>query len=222
MASSKNCIVNAANGYWYPRGQKRLQESLIYHGFSGDFIPFIGWANDNYDKECPYNVKASAIEEAIKMGYESFLWLDCSVWALKNPDKIFDKINDEGMLMLTSGYNAAQTCSDKCLQYFGVTRNQAEQMPDASTGVFGFNINHPKGKEFITRWLQSAKDGAFAGSREHDNQSQDPRFLFHRQDQSCASIICGLMGIQMHNYGEYASYYTPKMDESIVFAIQGM
>ncbi len=217
-----NCIVNAAMGGWYPRGQKRLKESLIHHGFSGDFLPYLGWANSNYDFNCIYNVKAAAIEEAIKSGYTTILWLDCSVWALQNPDNIFDKINDEGVLMLSSGYNAAQTCSDKCLKYFDITRNEAEKIPDVSTGCFGFNYSHPLGKEFVDKWIQSAKDGIFNGSREHDNQSNDKRFLFYRQDQSCASIICGKIGIKLHTYGEYAMYYEPNMNENILFALKGM
>lgn len=219
----KNVIINAHTGDgWYSRGQHRLKESLMYHGYSGDYAFYEGWANDNYDKSCPYNVKAAAIEEAIKEGHTTFLWLDCSIWALRNPDEIFNMINDEGVFMHTSGYNSAQTCSDKCLEYFGINRDQAEKMPDSSTGFFGFNINHPKGKEFIERWLKSAKDGVFSGSREHDNQSQDKRFLFHRHDQSAASVICGLMGIKMHSYGKYAMYYQPQMPKELIFTLQGL
>lgn len=217
-----NCILNVALGGWYPRGQQRLQRSLSYHGFGGDFVAWEKFPNANFDLHCAYNVKPSAFEEVLKRGYKKLLWLDCSVWALKNPDEIFNRINDEGVLMLTSGYNAAQTCSDACLKYFGVTRDEAEKMPDASTNCFGVNYDHPVGKEFLDRWIQSAKDGAFAGSRDHDNQSKDKRFLFHRQDQSCASIICGQMGIKMHNYGEYAMYYQPVMDEKIIFTLKGM
>lgn len=218
-----SCIVNASNGFgWYPRGSERLERSLIYHGCSSAQYIWTNWPNDNYDKSCPYNVKAAAIEEVIKKGMVTILWLDCSIWALKNPDQIFNMINDEGVLMLTSGYNSAQTCSDKCLEYFGVTRDEAENMPDASTNCFGFNYHHPVGKEFADRWLKAAKDGVFLGSREHDGQSSDPRFMFHRQDQSAASIICGQMGIKMHTYGEYAMYYQPVMDEKIIFTLGGL
>ena len=40
-SSVKHCIINASNGAgWYPKGTKRLKESLIYHGFNGDIITF--------------------------------------------------------------------------------------------------------------------------------------------------------------------------------------
>ena len=194
----KHCIVNASNGAgWYPLGTKRLKESLIYHGFNGDIITYDNFPNNEYDKSNPYNIKASAISEVIKMGYSHILWLDCSVWAINNPNLIFDVINDTGYYFWKSGYNAAQCCSDNCLKYFNVSRDEAEKYQDCSTSMFGFNLENGRAKLFIERWLKSAKDGVFNGSRLHDNQSEDSRFLFHRQDQSAATIILNQLNMQL-------------------------
>ena len=223
-SSQPHCIVNACvGGGWYPSGQRRLEKSLNYHGSTADFLKFEGsWPTGGYDRECLYNIKPSAIEHAIDTGYSRIMWLDCSVWAIKNPMAVWDVIEEEGYYLWRSGFNAAQTCSDRILDYFGVTRDQAEGFPDVSSSMFGIHMDNPVGREFITRWLQAAKDGAFKGSRLHDNQSADPRFLFHRQDQSAASLLAGLLGMRLHEAGVFSSYYTPQASRSVVFFMQGI
>jgi hypothetical protein len=215
-------IINAAIGSWYPVGQKRLIRSLIEHGWNWDIMTWKDWPNSHFDKSCNYNVKAAAFQEAIENDYTHILWLDSSVWAIKDPNPIMDIINEDGYYFWANGYNCAQECSDKCLEYFGVTRDEAEKMPVASTSMFGVNISNPIGKEFIERWIQSALDGVFHGSRFHDNQSQDSRFLWHRQDQSAASIILNQLGCKIHDPGQYSSYYQPVLPESVLFTMRGM
>jgi hypothetical protein len=217
----KHCIINASNGNgWYPRGTARLKRSLIEHGFNGDILTWYDWPNDNLDKTTPYNVKVCAFEEAIKLGYTHILWLDCSVWAIGDPNKLFDVINEHGYYFWPSGYNCAQVCSDKCLDYFGVNRDIAEGYSDCSTSMFGVNLDNPIAKEFIERWIKSAYDGAFKGSRNHDNQSKDKRFMFHRQDQSCASIILNQLEMKITPANIYSSYYSPQQNESIIFTMR--
>lgn len=220
----KACIINAAIGGWYPQGQKRLVRSLNMHGFNWDVLTWTDWPNDNYDKSCNYNVKAAAFEEALKLGYTHILWLDCSVWAVRNPNPIFDIINETGYYFWLNGYNCAQECSDKCLEYFGVSRDQAEQWQIASTSMFGVNITNPIGAEFIEQFIQSAKDGVFMGSRFHDNQSSDPRFLWHRQDQSAASIILNQLGCYIHPQNIYSMYHSDDavVPKTVIFQMRGM
>lgn len=222
-SNKKHCIINASNGFgWYPKGSKRLKESLIYHGFNGDIITFDKFPNNEFDTNNPYNIKPSAITEVLNMDYTHILWLDCSVWAIQNPNPIFDVINDKGYYFWTSGYNAAQTCSDKCLEYFNTNRDIAETYKDCSTSMFGVNVENPLGKEFIYQWLQAAKDGVFNGSREHDNQSEDKRFLFHRQDQSAATMILNKLNLEITNAGIYSEYYSDNINKSVIFTMRGM
>ena len=218
----KACIINAAIGSWYPVGQKRLVNSLIHHGFNWDILTWTDWPNQNFDTSCNYNVKAAAFEEAINQGYTHILWLDSSVWAIKDPNLIFDIINEQGYYFWSNGYNCAQECSDRCLEYFQITRDEAEKMPVASTSMFGVNLTNPVGMAFMQMWLRSAKDRIFHGSRLHDNQSSDPRFLWHRQDQSAASIILNQLGCYIHPPGLYSSYYEPNLPESVVLTMRGM
>ena len=134
----KVCILNASNGTgWYPVGSQRLKRSLIHHGYAHDLLFFSNWPNNEFDKMCPYNIKAAAFAEALKKDYDIILWADCSVWAINYPYPVLDIINHDGYYFWRSGYNCAQTCSDACLDYVGVDRDTAETYQDVSTSLVG-------------------------------------------------------------------------------------
>ena len=221
-SSIRHCVINCGIGSWYPKGSERLAKSLNYHGYSGDVFTWRNFPNKNYDESCLYNVKAAAFEEAIAMGYTHILWMDCSAWCIGNIEPIFDIINEMGYFLLRSGYNCAQTCSDKCLESFDVTRDIAESFNDASSGVMGVNTQNPEALLFIQKFIKSAKDGVFSGSKNHDGQSEDHRFLFHRHDQSAAGIIANQMGLYMFDLNIHVSYYSPKMPETTIIALRGL
>lgn len=211
----KHAIINAVvGGGWYPQGQKRLRESLIYHGSTADLLFFDQFPLEGYDTSCPYNVKASALEYAISMGYKRVIWNDASQWYINNPMKLWDIVNEKGYFFWKSGFNCAQTCSDRSLAYFGIDRDTAETFDDCSSSCIGLNLDNDKAYEFAVKWIQAAKDGAFSGSRHHDNQSTDHRFLFHRQDQSAASILIGLMELKFHEPNDIVAYYDSEKDQS--------
>jgi hypothetical protein len=227
MASSRNVIINVALGGWYPKGQKRLVDSLIELGWSSLDLRLWAesWPNDNYDKTCPYNCKAAALEEvAHKMvpRFDGHLWLDASFWAVRHPQPVFDIINTDGYYFVNNGFNCAETVSDKCLEYFGVSRDDAENMPECASGIMGISMKHFPGRQFLQEFIQACKDGAAHGSRLHDNQSKDPRFKFHRQDQSVASMIINKMGLKMHPWGAHVEYNPKDVKEHTVFTLQGM
>lgn len=226
LSNNKPVIINASvGGGWYPRGTDRLVKSLNFHGWGGDVKTWKNkWPNDNYDKSCPYTVKAAAIEETLKENYDHILWLDCSVWAIKDPMIVFDVIHTEGYYFWMSGFNCAQTCSDKCLEYFGVSRDEAEGITEVSSSMFGLNLKTDVGRQFVEMFIQAAKDGAFHGSREHDGQSSDPRFLFHRQDQSVASLIAHKLGFKITPPNIYSAYYHggKPYERDVVFLMRGL
>jgi hypothetical protein len=200
------CIINVAIGGRYPKEQQRLGKSLAKH-FDGDFLHWMNFPNDNYNRANPYNAKAAAFEEAIKKGYKQILWVDCPVVALNAVGPIFDSIKGNGYLTLKNdGFNCAQTCSDACLEYFKVTRDQAATFQEHAGGIIGVDMENPKGKELIELFIQACKDGACDGSRKHDGQSNDPRFQFHRQCQSVISLAANTLGLP----------YTMEWDKDII------
>ena len=213
-------VINVALGKGYERGQLRLGRSLGQH-YRFAFINFQVWPPWDHSKDTPYAAKAAAIQYAITQGYTTVLWLDASCIVAGDLTQLFEDIERDGVYMPSSGYNCAQTCNDKILEYFSITRDQAELIPDAATGCFGISTTHPKGIAFARMFIQAAKDGMFSGSRNHDGQSQDPRFLFHRQDQSAAGLICHHLGIEKHDFGHRCGYY-PKTTPTQVVQFKGI
>lgn len=215
-------IVNAyiGNG-WYPKGADRLKFSLYEFGWTDLFQYKNTPINDLYDPSCHYTIKAAALKSAYLDGATEMLWLDCSMICLKDPFPIFKLMNKDGIYCETNGYNAAQECNDRCLDYFGISRDEAENIPMCSSGMLGIDMDHEVGLSFYEMFLQAAVDGIFAGSREHDNQSYDYRFMHHRQDQSAASIILYKLGYKPYELGNYLAYSGAVTDKTI-FLCQGM
>lgn len=209
LTGTKPVIINAGIGGWYAAGSQRLERSLIFNGYAGDMIfwrddypPFCPSHNDN-----PYAFKIMAFKEAFRRGYTRVMWLDCSFWAIKNPMPIFDIINEKGMFAFRSGYNCAQTCTDKLLEASGLTRDEAEQLPEIATGIVGINIDNPDGKKVFESWAHYCDEGMFINSRTHNpSESADPRFLFGRQDQSCFSMAVHKNDVKFE-YLDFVSYY---------------
>lgn len=197
-------VINVALGDGYAKGQARLLASL---GIGVPKMTWTAWPRWDYAKSTPYVAKAAALECAIRAGHTSILWLDASVIVTGSLDPIFERMETEGVYLPTSGYNCAQTCNDRILDYFQIDRDTAEGIPDAATGCFGVSMEYPTGAQFAHLFIQAAKDGMFEGSRLHAGQSKDPRFLFHRQDQSAAGLIAHQLGVKTDPMGTLVGYY---------------
>lgn len=226
MDLSKSCVINAAWKKWYPRGQKRLVESLVYHGFGGTILT---WTNDHinghFDERHPYTIKAAALAQAINDGYRQILWLDCSVWCVQNPNKLFDVINDEGVFMWRSGFSLGQTATDSDLKFAGISRDEAMNQQECASSMVGLNLDNPQAQKLADIFIEANRSGVCSTSREHDNQSADPRFLFARQDQTAFTIAFHKAGFtKMYESGQYTAYYEPhkEFNKSVIFFMQGL
>ena len=208
----------------YKRGQDRLKRSLIHHGFRYDILAFEDWQTNEFDRTCGYNIKADALTVALNQGYERILWLDSSVWAIKPIERVFDYIDHHGWYFYSNGFNLRQTADDNALKYFGITPDQAWEMPDLSSSMFGLHMGNPKSQQFAKQWLQSAENGFWATSREHASGSNDPRYKFDRQDQSCATALMHKLGMDMTERNFYSAIANDKGDypESVCLVMRGL
>lgn len=209
LTGTKPVIINCGIHGWYKAGSERLERSLIYHGYAGDML----FWRDELPPGCPphnenpYAFKVYAFREAIRLGYRTICWLDCSFWAIKNPMNIFDIIAEHGVFAFRSGYNCAQTCTDLLLNSTGFTRDEAEQLPEIATGIVGLHIDNPDGNNVWTAWNEYCDMGLFKNARGHNpEESPDPRFLHGRQDQSAFSIAVHRSGVKF-DYQDFVSYY---------------
>lgn len=227
LTQNKACIISCGIGGHYPVGIKRLARSLHFEGWAGDTM---FWTD--YPEGCPkhvgagqYNFKLYAFEAAYRKGYRVILWADSSLWAVKNPMRIFDYVSEHGLYFFKSGYSLAQTAPDRLCEYAGVNREDLLNVSEFATGLVGINFDNPLGQTFFKEWRKMMDAGLFAGNRVHDEQdSPDPLFLHARQDQSAASMVLHKMGVK--TAGEdfnWISYKGTGYDpEKVIFFIEGI
>lgn len=218
------CIINVGTD-GYAKISDRLNSSLNSVGYSGGRLIYSGRLPEGSPthQENPYAFKIYAIEQALKLGYKQILWVDSSLYPVRPLDDIINYINDKGFYMFRTGYNLAHSVSDRTLKYAGIDRDIAERITEYASGCVGLNFNKLDSKAVFDTWEQYMLDGQFKGSRSHDNQSNDPRFLFHRQDQSCLSLAMSIWGMYMPpDAPNFCHYYgTPQTDQTI-FMIHGI
>jgi hypothetical protein len=225
LTKAKICIVNAGIGNWYAVGSRRLRRSLNEVGFAGDIIT---WEdayppNSPPHNEVPYYFKIAAFEWALYRGYTHILWCDSSFWAVKDPMPIFDIMNEQGYYMFSTGYNLAQTCNDNTLFTLGISRDDIEPYTEWATGCVGINFENPTGRNLYKLWKEYMDIGLSVGSRNHDGQSNDPRFKHHRQDQSCWSLACYQLKARNERGLDHVAYYgTGHNPEQLIFYIRGI
>lgn len=212
----RRCIVNLATSqYW--KGQLRLQNSVYKY----DGIDFICFSNEAqveappHDKN-PYAFKIYTIDHARAMGYDQILWLDASVYSVKDPTPVFDWLTKHGIFMEEAGHWAGTWSPSYVLKYFGITKEQAMQMPMFSAGYVGFDFRHPRSIEFFAEWKEAMLNGMFMG-----NWSES------RHDMSAGSIIANKMGLNKlySPGGQFFSYIGPgfgQPSETAVFHLAGM
>lgn len=225
LTNARICVICCGVGGWYGVGAKRLKRSLIEVGFAGDILTWEDQLPPNCPdhNDVPYYFKIAAFEYAIQQGYTHILWCDASFWAVNDPMRIFDIINDQGYYTFSSGYNLAQTVNDKAVDQIELDRDQLETATEWATGCVGIYLENPDGSKLYELWKQYMDAGLSIGSRLHDNQSADPRFLFHRQDQSCFSLACYQLGLRNEKGLDHVAYYgTGHNPDQLIFYIRGI
>jgi hypothetical protein len=216
-------IVNVGVNYWYERGTARLVQSLYKTGYTGQIMSYTELPEGAVShEENPYNFKVVAIQKALDAGYKKIFWIDCSIYARWNPNHIFEILDVHGYYFVKNGYNVCQETNDYCLNWFGVLRDEAEGIPQVASGFWGLDFNRPESIEIFNKWKESCEAGCFKGSRGHNPaESSDPRFLWHRQDQSCLSLAIAPYKLNLDEMGRILTY-NYKDPSGALFVCNGM
>lgn len=222
MASDR-LIINAVTHGHYQKGQKRLVRSLDGN-HDGDISVYTGWASPGYDESNPYTIKAAAMEQHVGGPHRFIVWMDASCVAIRPLDPLFERIEERGFYLASSGYNAAQTCTDRQLDFAGIGRNWAEAIPDTATGIIGIDLHNKAASTFLFEWIQWAKMGLFDGKRTHSKRdSADPRFMFGRQDQSAATLLAHIWGLhRLDELGVLSAYDAKNLPDTVCVKYQGI
>lgn len=199
-------IINVSTGK-YKNGADRLKSTLLEY-FDGDLLLFTDESqiNSPTHQENPYAFKTYAFQYALNLGYKKILWLDASIYAIKDITPVWDIIERDGYIMQDAGWLCGQWSNDKSLEYFGLTRDEAMLMPMyGNAGLLGLDLDKELPKIFFERWHKASQDGIFKGSWNNDlkTESDDVRCLGHRHDMSTGSIIANLLGMNLNYIRSY-------------------
>jgi hypothetical protein len=207
-------IVNVGAGNWYPKGTARLVRSLQEGGYEGAIMANIQIPHGcTSHQENPYAFKVVAIEKALQAGYTKIFWMDSSIYCQLNPNHIFEIVNEHGYYFVKNGYSIGQETNDFCLKWFGVSRDKAMEMPQIASGFFGLDMEREICKEIFNKWRDACNAGCFKGSRTHSKEdSKDPRFLWHRQDQSALSLAIAPYNLKLDDFGPIVTYNRNQLD----------
>src|SRR5688572_19441768 len=126
----KRAIVNLVTNEYYSKGQLRLSDGLSQ--FAN--IAFYQFNSENtvgspLHSENPYAFKVYAIDSLRQMGYDQILWLDASVFPVKDIDPVFDWLTEKGIFLEEAGHYCGTWSPKYVLDYFGITKEQAMDMP---------------------------------------------------------------------------------------------
>jgi hypothetical protein len=150
-------------------------------------------------KDSPYGFKVYAIQYVRNLGYDIIIWLDSPNRLVKSIDEWIPEIEKVGVYLQRDGWMCGQWANDKTLEEFGVSRDEAMTIPNIYACIYGFDFRHPITQQFFDRWKKACDDGFFYGLGKNDKktESEDPRCLGHRYDQTCAELIAHHMGISL-------------------------
>ena len=206
----KRCILNVATGK-YLNFQQRLINSLKAVNYSDSLITWTNQMPPNSPDHGsnPYAFKLFAIDYALAQGFTNILWCDSSVYFLKHPDSLFEKIKQDGHFFIIGGDQLGNWTSDMALELFQETRDSVLEKKFELLGgtIYGFDFNNPTTIEFFKLWKYYYSLGAFKGfymnscgdipdnirhikkDKNYGVVSTDKRCRGHRHDETIASFI---------------------------------
>lgn len=164
-------------------------------------------------QESPYAFKYYSILEAHRRGYSIVIWCDSCLTLQKTIFPWIQQIADVGVyLQHDESWSCGMWANDTALAYFGVSRDDAMNLPSVYACTMAFDFRHPRTSAFLARWKDAMDAGCFRGHWSNDarTESQDPRCRGHRHDQTCAELVAHELGIPLSPLVVTSYLYSPK------------
>lgn len=171
----KRCVVSFADTPFYQGKMKRLEQSIKDQG-----IDFFGFTHINQigappHQEIPYAFKPYAIQKVIDLGYETILWCDSPVHAIKDISPVFEYIEQHGYVFFDNvGHSLGMWTNDKCLKHFNLTRDEAIKIKMVMACCMGFSTDD----KYVFNEYKRLAPELYPGSWQN-----------HRHDQSVISCL---------------------------------
>lgn len=210
-SSPRRCIVNVATGRYAPL-QARLVESLRATGWPAGLLTWTGFPPGSPSHvDDPYGFKIFALRAAERGGDRTVLWLDAPCIAGGPLDPLFERIEKEGHLFVTSGQRLGNWASDECLAAAGLSRDDAMALPLLNGTFIGLDLSNERSRRWLDELQRACERGLFRGPwlSEHAPPgvramkpgravgfvSKDPRCWGHRHDEAVGSALAHRLGM---------------------------
>jgi hypothetical protein len=201
----KRAVVSFANGSYLPK-LERMKESMKGNT-DADIITFTKYEEVGCKPhtEIPYQFKPYAIWKAIGMGYDSILWVDSPIVAVKDITPVFEHIEKNRYVFFNNiGHPLGKWTNQKCLDYFGMTREQSMNIKQIMASCMGFSTLDRTYQRwcipFIDKWLIEYKDLS--------DQLYPGSWTDHRHDQTVMSFLINRYGLDILTAHETFFSYT--------------
>jgi hypothetical protein len=211
----RRLVVNVAT-HDYVALQKELARNLASLGWPAERLRL--WTDElppgsPPHAEAPYAFKLFAFREAFQAGFRSILWVDSPCRFLAPPDALFERIEREGHLLVAGDERLGHWASDPCLAAYGLTRDEALDLPLMNGSLIGLNLAHPRSRAWLDELFDALRRGLFAGPyfSEHAPAylrarkprkpvgfvSPDPRCWGHRHDEAIGTCAARRLGLPL-------------------------
>lgn len=212
-------MLNVATGDFVSL-QARLIESLARSPWRGETLTWTGElppGSPSHERD-PYGFKLYAIDQALRRGYTSILWLDAPCIVSGSLDPVFSAQERAGHCFASGGDRLGHWASDACLQAFGIDRDAAMDLLLMNGAFIGLDFEHSRTREWYRRMVQQCDLGLFRGAaltefapadvrarnveKDTGHLSSDPRCWGHRHDEAVGSCLAHLLGMEIDPLGK--------------------
>lgn len=199
----KRAVVSFANGSYLPK-LERMKESMKGRT-DADIVTFTEYKQVGCKPhtEIPYQFKPYAIWKAIEMGYDSILWVDSPIVAVKDITPVFEYIEKNGYMFFNNiGHPLGKWTNDLTLSHFGYTREEAMEIRQIMASCMGFCIDPWKGNSF------TAREVILRPYKDLSNELYPGSWTDHRHDQTVMSFLINQYGLDILTAHETFFSYT--------------
>lgn len=131
-----------------------------------------------------YGFKPYLVQAALNAGYKHIVLVDPSIIMLSKLDKFKDIVSERGIIAL-SDCPLDGSISNKCLQYFGVSRDSLGGKFLCGGSFYYFNFETDLCKTVFNEWKQAEIDGIFGSQHEISFEGLQG----HRSDEAVMSML---------------------------------
>jgi len=169
----KNCFICCTTNLTNDRAIRasQIQQSLEKVGFNGYFYLFNGGfptprGNEMKYLAVPYCFKIFMMLEAEKLGFEKIIWIDAGCYAVNNPQRLFDILNDDDAIFrqfwpYSPGIPTYENSVFKeTIDIINnITHGNLVNSINICSVVFGVNIKSQKIQNFVNEYYEMVKLG---------------------------------------------------------------